>query len=95
MHTDTPENIGADRGSCIRVHLRDGTLILQSPSGVGRFFAPNDQAETVDVRDRNQQTADRLEDILRTLPQPTRAPAPGWELTEQQLQNLRTLGYIR
>ena len=81
-------------GHILSIRSDMGTLIL-SPSGVGRFFAPDDQAETVDVRDRNQQTADRLEDILRTLPQPTRAPAPGWELTEQQLQNLRTLGYIR
>ncbi len=82
-------------GYILSIRSDMGTLILDSPRGVGRFFAPDDQAETVDVRHRNRQTANRLEDILRILPAPTRAPSPGWELTEQQRQNLRTLGYIR
>ena len=54
MHTDTPENIGADRGSCIRVHLRAvvlTTCCLATSFGCGDRTVPGDNGIVVVVID--------------------------------------------
>lgn len=80
-------------GYLLSIRSDDGTLILDRAGGRRLFFPPEDQAEKREARASHLRTANRLEDILRTLPDPLQDVAQ--ELTDEQRENLRTLGYIQ
>jgi arylsulfatase A-like enzyme len=77
----------------VSVRSDEGTLIVSRTTSTGAYFGPDD------VLERRRQSLElaertRLAGILRALP--PRAPGEQpWEPTEEQLRQLRSLGYIR
>ena len=58
------------------------------------FFDPGDLLER-DRGEADSETADELGRILAALPEPSPTQRPPTPLTEEQLERLRSLGYVR
>lgn len=78
-------------GDLVSVRSERGTLILDRASGASLRFAASDRAEATPI----QGGAPGLREILDALPPPRTRDDRPHELTEEQIEQLRSLGYIK
>jgi arylsulfatase A-like enzyme len=81
-------------GYLLSIRDDDGTLILDEEADRRWFYGPDDPLE-LGPQPPPAGAADtvaRLDGVLRSLPPPSRDPA--WELTEEERERLRSLGYV-
>jgi len=80
-------------GDLVSVRADEGTLILDRSDGSSRYFAPTDPGEMSPLEAEGGPGAALLE-LLRGLPaERSRTDEPG-QLSEEQKQRLRSLGYL-
>ena len=83
-------------GYLLSLRADEGTLILDGQADRRWFYTPDDPLELAPppqvLPESSRETAERLEEILRALPPPARDPS--WELSDEELQRLRSLGYL-
>jgi arylsulfatase A-like enzyme len=82
-------------GDLVSVRSDSGTLILDRASGVQTFFAAGDDGETRPLPYGTSGADETLLEILRTLPAERRQQDDTWEPTDEQLERLKSLGYLR
>jgi len=81
-------------GDLVSVRSDRGTLILNRDDGEARYFAPEDKLELKPLPIESEDARDLL-DLLEALPAIGTTEATPRPLTEEQLDRLRSLGYIR
>ncbi len=81
-------------GDLVSVRSDDGVLIVERSQGRAVFFTADDAREQ---RDASLELAEQagLADIVRSLPPPRRPGDERWEPNEEQLRQLRSLGYVQ
>lgn len=82
-------------GDLVSVRADEGTLILSRDTGQAAWFQPADRDERRPLAVEPGTPGERLLDLLRALPPPPGARRDTWEPTEEQLERLRSLGYVR
>jgi arylsulfatase len=80
-------------GPLTSIRSDEGTLIVDPRKGIRQFYGPDDPRETLSL-DPSSDSASKLADILDTLPRPGEGTSP-WEMSEEQLERLRSLGYVQ
>jgi arylsulfatase len=80
-------------GDLLSVRSAEGTLIVDPRTGARQYFGPDDPGETSSLGSSHP-SAVRLGALLDELPGPAEALVP-WELTEEQRERLRSLGYLK
>ena len=78
----------------LSVRSDDGTLIMRRENGALLTFAGGDKLERNGLLGEEHAPAELIE-LLRALPAPPARNAPPERLTEEQLETLRSLGYLR
>jgi arylsulfatase A-like enzyme len=81
-------------GELASVRSEHGTVILNRDDGEARFYAPDDPLELTPLPIESPQARGLL-DLLKALPEAADPDATPQPLTEDQLERLRSLGYIR
>jgi arylsulfatase A-like enzyme len=81
-------------GHLISIRSVGGTLIRNHSTGAIAFYAPEDKLELHPLPIETE-TARELQDILEALPAVPTAPADPRQLTEEQKNQLRSLGYLQ
>ena len=80
-------------GDLVSARADTGTLMLRRDTGVLRFYEPDDLFERSPFE--GEENADpALLQLLRNLPVAPSRPGETQELTEEQLDRLRSLGYV-
>ena len=80
-------------GDLLSARADAGTLMLRRDTGAIRFYEPDDLFERSPLV--GEENADpTLLQLLRALPMPPSRPGETQELTEEQLERLRALGYV-
>ncbi len=80
-------------GDLVSIRSDAGTLILNRDSGEQQFFAAADVVEIAPLPEGSPGRAD-LERLLLALPPEKRRDRPPWTPDEEQLEQLRALGYV-
>ncbi len=81
-------------GDLVSIRSDAGTVILDRGSGYAGYFAPEDPSETRPLAIVSPAATEMLR-RLEALPPPRRRGAPEWEPDREQLEELRSLGYVR
>ena len=81
-------------GDIVSVRADSGMAMLQRDRGEARFFGPDDGEESKPRRASSTE-AKQLVDLLRALPPLPQAADDAWEPSPEQLERLRSLGYVR
>ncbi len=82
-------------GDLASVRSDSGVVIWNRDSEAWQFFAPDDPGETRNLWTTGPPPGNEAAELLRGLP-PSGRDEPGeWELTPEQLDALRSLGYVR
>jgi arylsulfatase A-like enzyme len=81
-------------GDLVSVRSDRSTLILDRATGKMRLYGADDRLEHRPLPVDPDAQADLIE-LLRGLPPPQRRDDPARKLTEEQLERLRSLGYVR
>jgi arylsulfatase A-like enzyme len=81
-------------GDLVSVRSDRGTLILNRDDGAATFYAPDDTFELTPLPVESQDARDLL-DLLESLPAAGTTETSPNPLTEEQLERLRSLGYVQ
>lgn len=81
-------------GDLVSVRGDAGTVILDRGTGESRFFTPEDRGELLPLP-VDDGTARELLELLRALPTVEEGRSVDWQPDEEQLRQLRSLGYVR
>jgi len=82
-------------GDLASVRAQGGTLIRNRSTGTWEFFGAEDPGETRNLWSADLPAAGELAEVLNALP-PSRIGEPGgWTPSQEQIERLRSLGYIR
>ena len=81
-------------GDLLSVRADDGTLLLHRGDGLTRFFAAGDEGELTTLT-ADDPGAKRLLRLPEALPPRRSSKDDSMQFTEEQLEQLRSLGYAR
>jgi arylsulfatase A-like enzyme len=81
-------------GQLLSVRSDDGTLIMRRENGAMLTFTAGDKMERNGLLGEEHAPAELVE-LLRALPAPPARNTPPEQLTEEQLETLRSLGYLQ
>jgi len=81
-------------GDLVSVRSDRGTLILDRDDGEAAYYAPDDTLELTPLTPDSEDARD-LRDLLEALPEAGAASTTPNPLSEDQIERLRSLGYIR